>query len=120
MSAEDDGPTSVDDASIADRVTRLVLQRLEEGVVPWRKPWHTTRQAPRPLGSRRPYRGWNRMVLSWAGFLSPCWVTAERAARRGFGSCGTLVGRRPVYSQCTGTEQRSRIGRYSMLRPKQL
>ena len=84
MSAEDDGPTSVDDASIADRVTRLVLQRLEEGVVPWRKPWHTTRQAPRPLGSRRPYRGWNRMVLSWAGFLSPCWVTAERAARRGW------------------------------------
>ena len=66
------------------RVTQLILEQLEAGVVPWRKPWTADGEAPRPLGHRRPYRGINRLILGSAGFSCPLWVTDARAELRGW------------------------------------
>ncbi|MSP72426.1 MAG: DUF1738 domain-containing protein [Myxococcales bacterium] len=66
------------------RVTQAILEQLEAGVVPWRKPWTADGEAPRPLGHRRPYQGINRLILSCARFSCPLWVTAARAEGRGW------------------------------------
>ncbi len=66
------------------RVTEIILRQLEAGVVAWRKPWDARAEPPRPLGRRRPYGGFNRMLLRSAGFACPMWITVERAGRRGW------------------------------------
>ncbi len=44
-------------------VTEKVINLLESGVVPWRRPW-TPAGLPRNLVSKKPYRGINHFLLS--------------------------------------------------------
>ncbi|MDY7107505.1 MAG: zincin-like metallopeptidase domain-containing protein [Planctomycetota bacterium] len=64
-------------------VTDRIVQLLEEGTVPWRKPWAGPAQEPKNLRSGRPYRGINVFLLSAAGFGSPWWLTFRQAKARG-------------------------------------
>lgn len=63
-------------------ITDRVIELLERGVVPWRKPWRTA-GGPRSLVSGKPYRGVNVFLLNCAGFDSPFWLTYRQAADRG-------------------------------------
>ena len=56
-------------------VTDRVVELLERGVVPWRKPWAGDEQAPKNLISDKAYRGINVFLLSCAGYASPFWLT---------------------------------------------
>lgn len=62
-----------------------VLQRLSEGVMPWREPW--TAASPANLYTRREYQGVNRLLLRTTaiqrGYGSPYWVTVRQAQLRG-------------------------------------
>src|SRR5690606_24264526 len=45
---------------VYQKVTDLIIQRLEEGVVPWQRPWSSnSARAPQNFTTRRPYRGVN-------------------------------------------------------------
>ena len=63
-------------------ITKLILERLEAGTVPWRKAWSGGGQ-PMSGGTRRPYRGVNRLVLGMAPFSSPLWLTARQIEAAG-------------------------------------
>jgi antirestriction protein ArdC len=74
-------------------VTGRVLTSLEDGVVPWRRPWRVDRHADSDrythvnLASRKPYRGVNTLLLdltaATAGYTSPYWVTFRQAITLG-------------------------------------
>jgi antirestriction protein ArdC len=66
-------------------VTDRILALLEQGVVPWKKPWTTSGQSLAPLNlvSGRHYRGVNVFLLIAQSFGSPYWLTFKQAQARG-------------------------------------
>jgi antirestriction protein ArdC len=63
-------------------VTEKIITLLEQGVVPWRRPWVTT-GLPRNLISKKAYRGVNLFLLSASKFTSPFWLTLRQANQLG-------------------------------------
>lgn len=63
-------------------ITNQILRKLEEGVVPWHRPWSSPASVPRNLLSKREYRGINFFILSAAGYASPYWLTFRQAKDR--------------------------------------
>ncbi len=63
-------------------VNEKIINLLETGVVPWRKPW-TSAGLPRNLISKKPYRGVNVFLLSAAKYVSPFWLTLRQANELG-------------------------------------
>jgi len=59
-------------------VTEKIINLLEQGMVPWRRPWTST-GLPRNLVSKKPYRGINHFLLSAAKYVSPFWLTMRQA-----------------------------------------
>jgi len=59
-------------------VTDKIINLLESGVVPWRRPWTST-GFPRNLVSKKPYRGVNFFLLSASKYVSPFWLTMRQA-----------------------------------------
>ena len=64
--------------TVYERVTAKVAELLNQGVVPWQKPWHAKVGPPRNGASGRYYRGLNIFLLSHAGFESPWWFTPKQ------------------------------------------
>ncbi len=65
--------------SVYEVVTDRILTLLDQGTVPWKKPWGGAEQAPRSLATGRPYRGVNVFLLHAAGYESPHWLTYRQA-----------------------------------------
>jgi antirestriction protein ArdC len=65
---------------ITDRIVKL----LEEGTIPWKKPWHGG-DAPQNLVSKRAYRGVNVFLLGAQHYPSPWWLTFRQAKELGGG-----------------------------------
>jgi antirestriction protein ArdC len=63
-------------------VTEKIVNLLENGVVPWRRPWTST-GLPRNLITRKPYRGINYFLLSASKYVSPFWLTMRQANQLG-------------------------------------
>jgi len=63
-------------------VTDKIINLLENGVVPWRRPWTST-GLPRNLVSKKPYRGVNVFLLSASKYVSPFWLTMRQANELG-------------------------------------
>jgi antirestriction protein ArdC len=63
-------------------VTERIINLLESGVVPWRRPWTST-GLPRNLVSKKPYRGVNVFLLSASKYVSPFWLTMRQANELG-------------------------------------
>jgi len=63
-------------------VTEKIISLLEQGMIPWRRPWTST-GLPRNLVTKRPYRGVNFFLLSATKYVSPCWVTMRQANELG-------------------------------------
>lgn len=62
---------------ITDRIIRAIET---EGLLPWRKPWHT--ESPRNLRGNT-YRGINRLVLSIQPYADPRWLTFKQVSELG-------------------------------------
>ena len=80
------------------QVTELILEHLENGVVPWRCPWNREVGRPRNFTSGKVYRGINVVLLGCRQFdaaASPWWMTYRQASERGGhvrkGERGSLV-----------------------------
>src|ERR1700730_10752913 len=63
-------------------VTEKIVNSLEQGVVPWRRPW-TSAGLPRNLVSKKSYRGINHFLLSAFKYVSPFWLTMRQANELG-------------------------------------
>jgi antirestriction protein ArdC len=67
---------------IYEIVTEKIINLLEQGIVPWRRPW-TSAGLPRNLVSKKPYRGINHFLLSATKYVSPFWLTMRQANELG-------------------------------------
>jgi antirestriction protein ArdC len=76
-----------------DIITEKITKRLEEGDIPWKKPWKA--QLPRNLITNKPYRGMNLLLLGSEEYASPYWLTFKQAQEKGGhvkkGEKGSLV-----------------------------
>jgi antirestriction protein ArdC len=63
-------------------VTEKIISLLENGIVPWRRPWTST-GLPHNLVSKKPYRGVNVFLLSASKYVSPFWLTYRQANELG-------------------------------------
>lgn len=63
-------------------VTEKIINLLEQGIVPWRRPWSAT-GLPRNVVSKKPYRGVNLFLLSATKYVSPFWLTMKQANQLG-------------------------------------
>ena len=68
--------------SICKRITERILGFLEQGIVPWQKPWNGGKaNAPRSVSTKKVYRGTNLAILGCAGYESPWWLTFGQAKK---------------------------------------
>jgi antirestriction protein ArdC len=56
--------SSTPHASVYEIITSRIVEELEKGQIPWRKPWKTL--PPANLISKKPYRGINVFLLARA------------------------------------------------------
>lgn len=72
---------------LAERVTQRIIEQLENGTVPWQKPWTVDGLLPTSGASKKPYRGINTLILSTVqfaeGYQSPYWLTFKQAQKEG-------------------------------------
>lgn len=71
-------------SEIQEEVTGLIIDALERGVVPWRRPWKVLGGVHRNWKTKKPYRGINQFLLDINaqsnGYRSPYWMTYKQAA----------------------------------------
>jgi antirestriction protein ArdC len=68
-------------ADLYEQITTRIVEMLNEGTVPWRKPWSSP--WPRNLFSRKDYQGFNGLFLALRGFAQPYWCTRRQAEKLG-------------------------------------
>ena len=68
--------------SIPARITEQILAKLDNGVVPWERPWDPAVGRPANAVTGKPYRGANIFILSahadYYGCESPLWATPKQ------------------------------------------
>jgi antirestriction protein ArdC len=64
-------------------ITDRVIALLQQGTVPWQKPWQGAELAPQNLVSRKPYRGVKVFLLHAMSYTSPYWLTFRQAQELG-------------------------------------
>lgn len=79
MSAENNSTVSKPYQVITERILAL----LEQGTIPWQRPWQASEGCSRNLISQKPYRGINVWILGSAGYTSPYWLTFKQAKEKG-------------------------------------
>jgi antirestriction protein ArdC len=70
-------------SNVYDIITERVVSLLEQGTIPWQKPWKVQTGWPRNLVSKKPYRGINVFLLHAMQFESPYWLTFRQAQELG-------------------------------------
>lgn len=65
-------------------ITDRIVEMLENGVAPWRKPWnYGIDGGPRNLVSKKHYQGINAFLLACSPHTSPFWMTFKQAKDMG-------------------------------------
>jgi antirestriction protein ArdC len=65
-----------------DTITAKIIEKLEQGVCPWRKDWNPCTDIPRNWDGR-PYSGINWLLLTMAAYEQPVFVTFKKAQALG-------------------------------------
>jgi antirestriction protein ArdC len=65
-----------------EKVTARIMEILETGTIPWKKPWRSSEGA-RNLITKKPYRGINQFLLNCSPYSSPYWLTFNQARQKG-------------------------------------
>jgi antirestriction protein ArdC len=66
-------------ANVFELITDQILAHLNNGVIPWRKPWTSKIRFPRNLVTGKLYRGINIWLLLASSYASPYWLTFNQA-----------------------------------------
>lgn len=69
--------------SVYEIVTDRIVAKLEQGEIPWLKPWSARKRAPRNLVTGKTYRGMNVFLLACQGYDSPYWLTFKQVEAKG-------------------------------------
>jgi antirestriction protein ArdC len=65
-------------------ITEQILTKLEEGTVPWRKPWNGgPADVPKNIISNKEYRGMNILLLGMQGYSNPYWASFKQVGQIG-------------------------------------
>ena len=80
---------------IYNRINSQLLKQLEQGVLPWRKPW--TEGVPKNYVSKREYQGINFLSLSCENVTSPYFLTFLQASEANLRIKKNSKGRLVVY-----------------------
>ena len=81
-------------------VTQRIIDLLNQGTIPWQKPWKSNGGLPKNLVSGKHYRGMNTFLLHSMNYDSPYWVTYKQAAdlggnvRKGEKACPVIFWKR--------------------------
>jgi antirestriction protein ArdC len=95
-----------------ERITGQITALLEQGTIPWHKPWKASTGWPRNLVSNKPYRGINVLLLHCMSYESPYWLTFRQATvlggtvRKGEKACPVVFWKRLTVGEKDTTEQR--------------
>jgi antirestriction protein ArdC len=102
-----------------DRITDRITALLEQGTVPWHKPWKARTGLPRNFVSKNPYRGINVFLLLAMMYESPFWLTFRQVSelggsvRKGEKACPVVFWkRRTVEDKVTGEERKKYLLRF--------
>lgn len=68
--------------SVYDIVTDTIIKKLEEGTIPWKRPWNGL-GFPKNVVSKKEYQGINRFLLDLPRFDSNYWLTFKQAKQLG-------------------------------------
>ena len=70
--------------AVYDLITDRILTQLDNGVVPWRKPWGL-QPGLMPMNgtTSREYKGINALFLGLSGYSDVRWMTYKQATERG-------------------------------------
>ena len=60
-------------------ITNRIIEKLEAGIIPWHKPWHSVEGMPKNLITRKEYRGINVFLLAMQRYESPYWLSFKQA-----------------------------------------
>jgi antirestriction protein ArdC len=69
--------------NVYEIVTNRIIESLEQGIIPWKRPWTSGDTHPHNLVTRKPYRGVNVLLLGPGRFASPFWLTFRQALSLG-------------------------------------
>lgn len=58
-----------------EAVTKFIIDKLKEGVIPWRSPWRGHNLRNMNYTTKKPYHGINALMTSMMGYKSPYWMT---------------------------------------------
>src|SRR5256885_12124559 len=75
---------------VYDIITSRIMEKLEQGTVPWQQPWNSAAGMPRNLLSQKAYRGINVWVLVSAGAALWCLDTAGGSCCLGLSGRGAF------------------------------
>ena len=65
--------------SVYEVITKVIVEKLEQGVIPWHKPWHCKGGGyPTNLISNKKYKGFNVMLLAMQGMESKYWASFKQ------------------------------------------
>lgn len=64
-------------------VTNRIIELLEAGTIPWRKPWSGKQGIPTSAATGKRYRGINLFLLHVMGYEQPNWITYNQAKKLG-------------------------------------
>jgi antirestriction protein ArdC len=65
--------------NVYEVINNRIIELLEQGTVPWRKPWNAEANMPKNLVTRKEYRGVNVFLLGCQEYSSPYWLTYKQA-----------------------------------------
>jgi antirestriction protein ArdC len=66
-----------------DEINSRIKELLEQGTVPWRKPWNAQSNYPKNLISGKRYQGVNVFLLACQQYSSPWWLTFKQVQDKG-------------------------------------
>src|SRR6266568_147630 len=64
-------------------VTNKILEKLEQGQVPWHKPWDTKTGSPANIVTGKEYNGINVMLLGSQRYDSKYWLSFKQCQEKG-------------------------------------
>jgi len=97
-----------------ERITERIVSLLEQGTVPWHKPWQVKTGLPRNFVSKKAYRGINTFLLLSMSYESPYWLTLRQAnqfggsVKKGEKSCPVVFWKR-MHIEDVETEESKQI-----------
>src|SRR6185369_3886328 len=68
---------------VYDIITQRITDLLQQGTVPWHRPWNAASNYPKNLISKKKYRGVNVFLLAAQQYDSPYWLSFKQVQDKG-------------------------------------